>query len=208
VTPSNYNYNVFINCPFDEQYRPMLYALVFAVHDCGFIARCTLEINNAGLVRIDSIVRLINECRFGIHDISRTELDEVNQLPRFNMPFELGLFLGAMRFGSGRQAEKHTLILDREQYRYQKYISDIAGQDIKSHEDSTTLVISGVRDWLDSSPVDQGLTKPGGRRMSQRYEEFITKLPELCEVLHLDVDELTFTNFSILLEEWLSYNEW
>jgi len=32
------------------------------------------------------------------HDISRTELNE-HSLPRFNMPLELGLFLGASRFG-------------------------------------------------------------------------------------------------------------
>lgn len=123
---SRYDYNVFINCPFDAAYGPMLYALIFAVHDCGFEARCTLEIDDAGRVRIDNIFALIHECRFAIHDISRTELDEEYRLPRFNMPLELGVFLGAARFGSGGQKEKGCLILDREQYRYQKYISDIA----------------------------------------------------------------------------------
>ena len=45
------------------------------------------------------IYGLIEECRYGIHDLSRTKLDEINALPRFNMPIELGLFLGAMRYG-------------------------------------------------------------------------------------------------------------
>jgi hypothetical protein len=65
----------------------MLYAITFAVHDCGFKARCTLEIDDAGRVRMDNILGLIRDCRFGIHDISRTELDETHGLPRFNMPW-------------------------------------------------------------------------------------------------------------------------
>lgn len=130
MAATSYDYDVFINCPFDFEYRPLLYALVFAVHDCGFRARSTLEIDDAGQVRIENIYSLIRDCRFGIHDISRTEPDETHGLPRFNMPLELGVFLGAAKFGRGRQREKRCLILDRERYRYQKYISDIAGQDI------------------------------------------------------------------------------
>jgi hypothetical protein len=37
---SDYKWNVFINCPFDEQYKPLFEALVFAVFDCGFRALC------------------------------------------------------------------------------------------------------------------------------------------------------------------------
>lgn len=204
----DYDYNVFINCPFDEAYRSLLYAIVFAVHDCGFTAHCTLEIDNAGRVRIESIYNLIGGCRFGIHDISRTELDEANQLPRFNMPFELGLFLGAARFGTGDQQDKSTLILDREPYRYQKFVSDISGQDIKSHEGSTELAIRTVRDWLDNSPVEQGVIRPGGAKIYERYELFHRELPALCQELHLDPEELTFNNFTTLLVEWLRYNDW
>lgn len=54
-----------------------------------------LEINDAGDQRIDKINNIIKECKIGIHDISRTELDDHSNLPRFNMPLELGLFLGA-----------------------------------------------------------------------------------------------------------------
>lgn len=205
---SGYDHNVFINCPFDEPYRPLLYALVFAVHDCGFKARSTLEIDDAGRVRIETLYDLIRECRFGIHDISRTEPDPVNRLPRFNMPLELGLFLGATRFGSGRQRQKSSLVLDWEQYRYQKYISDISGQDIKDHQEQPPLTIKRVRDWLNNSPVDPDVTKPGARRMAQRYERFMDELPELCEELHLHPADLTFNDFTTILVEWLTYNEW
>ena len=130
---SGYNNNVFLNCPFDSAYKQLFDAMVFAVHDCGFIARCALEEGDASQVRIDKIYNIIADCRYGIHDISRTELDKNSGLPRFNMPLELGVFLGAKKFGRNEQKKKNCLILDKEQYRYQQFISDIAGQDIPAH---------------------------------------------------------------------------
>jgi len=112
-----YEDNVFINCPIDSQYRPIFYALVCAFHDCGYVARCALEVDDSGLVRIQKIEPMIADCRFGIHDISRVEADPQTRLPRFNMPLELGLFLGAKRYGNKRQKAKSCKILDNERYR-------------------------------------------------------------------------------------------
>jgi hypothetical protein len=100
--------------PFDDEYRRLFYALVFTIHECGFRARCALEAEDSGEERIRKIKRIIRECRYGIHDISRVELDALNQMPRFNMPLELGLFLGAQEYGSGEQARKRSLVLDTE----------------------------------------------------------------------------------------------
>jgi len=36
--------SVFINCPFDRQYQPLLDAIVFCVVACGSEPRCTLEL--------------------------------------------------------------------------------------------------------------------------------------------------------------------
>ena len=80
---ASYEDSVFINCPFDSQYQTIFYALVFAVHDCGYVARCALEVDDSGLVRIQKIEQMISDCRFGIHDISRVESDPQTQLPRF-----------------------------------------------------------------------------------------------------------------------------
>ena len=123
--PADYDQNVFINCPFDDGYQPLFRALIFAVFECGLRPRCAQEVYDGGEVRIEKIARIVRDCRWGIHDISRTDLNAHN-LPRFNMPLELGLFLGAQRFGIGPQARKSCLVLDRERYRYQEFISDIA----------------------------------------------------------------------------------
>jgi hypothetical protein len=60
-----------------------------------------LEAYDSGDVRIEKILDIIDQCKLGIHDISRTELNE-HSLPRFNMPLELGLFLGKRRVQKGR----------------------------------------------------------------------------------------------------------
>jgi len=87
-----FDQNVFINCPFDDAYLPIFRALVFAVFECGLIPRSAQEVYDTGVVRLEKIESLIKDCRWGIHDISRTELN-ANHLPRFNMPLELGLFV-------------------------------------------------------------------------------------------------------------------
>ena len=34
--------DVFVNCPFDADYEPLLHAVLFTVEDCGFRVRCAL----------------------------------------------------------------------------------------------------------------------------------------------------------------------
>jgi len=198
---ARYNTNVFVNCPFDPAFAPLFDAVIFAVLDCGYTPRCTLEIQDSGQSRIDKIHTLIEQSRCGIHDISRTQADAGSRLPRFNMPFELGLFLGARRFGSGNQRDKACLILDRDRYRYQKYLSDIAGQDIRAHHNRVEDAITAVRDWL--GPLTSGRPLPGGREVTRRYHVFRRALPALCRSLRLDRESLTFTDYTNLISFWL-----
>src|SRR5579862_7835388 len=103
---SEYGKRVFINCPFDAEYKPLFEAIVFAVFDCGYTPKCALEIDDASEVRIDKVFNIIADCKYGIHDISRTQATPSSGLPRFNMPLELGMFLAAKRFGVGKQRQK------------------------------------------------------------------------------------------------------
>lgn len=198
--------HVYINCPFDGEYQPLFEALVFAVHDCGFVARCALELEDGSQVRIHKIERLIADCRLGIHDISRTELDATWGLPRFNMPLELGLFLGAKRFGSGDQCRKACLILDRDRDRYQKFCSNIAGQDIKSHNGTPRDAVKVVRDWLRNAGA--GVIIPSGSVMVERHERFLRELPAICDELRLDRDDLLYRDYTTLAAEWIAGNPW
>ena len=65
--------NVFVNCPFDRQFLPLLRPLLFTITYLGLRPRIALEAMDAGQGRLDKIVRLIRESKFGIHDLSRIE---------------------------------------------------------------------------------------------------------------------------------------
>ena len=116
------------------------------------------------------------------------------------MPLELGIFLGAKRYGRREQREKICLILDRERYRYQKFISDISGQDIRAHNDDLKSVIAIVRNWLRSSRPSASM--PGGEAIGNRYGVFRAELPKMCKSLDILEDELTFSDYAWLISEW------
>lgn len=194
--------NVFINCPFDSAYWPLFEVMVFTIVACGFKPRCAREEADSGEVRIEKIARLVRESRFGIHDISRVELDGATQLPRFNMPFELGLDLGCKRFGDAGNATKQILILDSEPYRFQVFLSDIAGQDIRSHGGRPERLFREIREWL--RVVSRRATIPGDRWIRAQQVAFSASLPQLCEDMRLDHRSLGYADYLELVETWLS----
>ena len=200
--------DVFINCPFDRSYRSLLRGLVFAVHDCGFKARSALEVEDSGEVRVQKIVRIIGESPFAIHDISRVEPDPRTNLPRFNMPLELGMFLGAKAFGDSFNQLKRCIVLDQEQFRYQSFCSDIAGQDIRAHGGKVNVAIEIVRNWLSTTPPAANIVIPSGSVIAGRYKSFRTALPVGCEKLQLNPRRLTFGDDVTLVIGWLKENPW
>ncbi|MDX1921225.1 MAG: hypothetical protein SFU25_10895 [Candidatus Caenarcaniphilales bacterium] len=52
-TSKNQKLQVFINCPFDTNYKELFYALLFTILDLGFIPRCSLESEDGGEHRLD-----------------------------------------------------------------------------------------------------------------------------------------------------------
>jgi hypothetical protein len=199
-----YEQNVFINCPFDRDYTPIFEALIFTVFDCGFRPVCARERMNSAQIRIDKITDLIRDSYYSIHDLCRTETDERYSLPRFNMPLELGIALGCMKFGHGRQRDKSALILDRRRYRYHKFISDIAGQDISEHNNRPARAVEVVRNWL---RTESGLRDiPGAEYITARYRRFKRNLPAFAAVAHLNPRRLTYVDYCYTISEWLKTN--
>jgi hypothetical protein len=184
----------------------MLRAIMFAIHDCGFFARSALEVQDSSDVRFQKIVRIIRSSEYSIHDISRVQLDRTTHLPRFNMPLELGLFLGAKEFGDAEQRTKRSLVLDRTPYRYQKFCSDIAGQDIEAHANKPSKAIELVRNWLSGPANERGSRIPSGTVMASRYAQFVTELPEWCDRQKLVVRQLTYGDNYLLISDWLKSN--
>ena len=82
--------NVFINCPFDSGYIPLLRPLLFTVLFLGYNPRIASERFDSGEARITKICNLITCSRYSIHDISRIQSSKKGEYYRLNMPFELG----------------------------------------------------------------------------------------------------------------------
>jgi hypothetical protein len=195
---------VFVNVPFDARYKRLFQALVFAIHECGFRARCALEGDDGSETRLEKLYDIIRDCPLGIHDLSRTSLDRQSRLPRFNMPLELGLFMGAKRCGDATQRRKSCLILDRLPYRYQIFCSDLAGQDIRAHQNNTELTISAVRNWLQAARRKRRVTP--AQRIAQHYLNFRDDLPEMCASHGTTASELTFLDYRTFVQGWLEDN--
>lgn len=193
--------DIFVNCPFDSRYAPIFQALVFAIYACGFRPRCTKELDDDGQARIEKLFNLIKSCRYGVHDLSRTQLDKSSRLPRFNMPFELGLFLGAKRFGGPTHAQKRLLIFDTKQYRYQKFISDLAGMDIHAHRNKQEVAVSETRDWLANVSRRTLLSK---REIVRAYKEFKHDYPKLIRDLGLPKADVAYVDYERIVVGWLT----
>jgi len=191
----NYHINVFLNCPFDNEFLPLFRALTFTVQYCGFIPRCALETGGSEHIRIVKIIEIIRQCALGIHDLSRTELNQ-NQMPRFNMPLELGIFIGAGYLGKGVQTQKNYLILDSGQFRFKEYISDVSGQDIGAHSGTEEGIIKATRDWL--SHHTNGRLLEGTQYIFDHYSTFKDLLPDFCKKYKLTPKELQFNEFTSL----------
>lgn len=145
---SDFDRNVFINCPFDSDYAPILQAILFCVVYLGLVPRLATERGDGGETRLDKIRGLIEESRWSIHDLSRCQAKTAGEMYRLNMPFELGVDFGCRAyFGQGRE-KKRFLILEEQRFRYQAALSDISGSDIEAHNGDFEEAVYRVRNWL------------------------------------------------------------
>jgi hypothetical protein len=193
--------DVFINCPFTADYQNHFQATVFTVVRSGFTPRCARESDDGGEVRFEKICRIISGCPYAVHDISKTEPDADSGLPRFNMPFELGLFLGARRFGGRPHRQKKSLIFDRAPFRYQSFISDISGQDIHPHNGEVDQLIRELATWLRDQARDPKV--PGGIAVADEYSKFKVDLPSIAADMQLQLSELTFKDLVAVVARWI-----
>lgn len=161
--------SVFINCPFDPDYAPILQAISFCVVYLGLVPRMAPENADNAAARLDRIAELIPQSKYGIHDLSRCKSGAADEYVRMNMPFELGIDHACRRYGGGRLAEKVILVLEHTRYDYQKALSDISGWDIRVHDGDFEKAIFHVRSWL---VAKAGAQPVGAARIRGKYIDF------------------------------------
>jgi hypothetical protein len=198
-----YNRSVFINCPFDKTYRDKtLRAITFTVVYCGFNPCCALENISTDEARVGKIYELIKKSRFGIHDLRKTGLDK-HGLPRFNMPFELGVFIGMKESSLSQHKNKKALILVNREYEYKIFLSDLSGQDLGAHGNKVLRVIQHVRGWLIKTGVVRTYKNKrinGENIILRDFELFNADLEKHCK--DSGTHELTYEEFVDWTKIW------
>lgn len=195
--------SVFINCPFDKEFEPILQAILFCVLYLGKRPRLSTERNDSGENRLEKIRGLIENSKFSIHDLSRCQATRKGEHFRLNMPFELGIDYGCRQyFGNGREA-KLFLILEEKKYRFQAAISDISGSDIVSHGADYRKAVKAVRNWLVS---EAAVVSVGATLILSQYEDFQEwywekKLSEGAS--EEEIKEYPTTELMMAIEEWI-----
>jgi hypothetical protein len=133
--------SVFLNVPFDANYRRLFVAMVVGVTAHGAIPRCVLELPSSA-DRLKRLRRLIRVCSISFHDLSRVTSTRTTHglVPRFNMPFELGL---AMASPSAK-----CFLFEERPYRLQVSLSDVNGTDPLIHHADPLELLARIRDAL------------------------------------------------------------
>lgn len=195
--------NVFINCPFDEEYVPLLRALVFTTIYLNLEPHFSQTISSSN-IRINQIKQHIRNCKFGIHDLCRSKAMVVGELPRFNMPYELGLDIGACEYGGKLLKSKRILILETERYHYQKVLSDISGQDISAHNDEPKTLILKVRNWISTNTVSHVIETHNEVWIA--FNQFTDDLLFTLSTSHTprDIAEMTIGDYLKFAKDWIN----
>jgi hypothetical protein len=129
--------NVFLNVPFDDDYEPLYVALISALTAFGTTPRTVLEIPPQA-ARLERLRALIADCSASVHDLSRVEISGKPPVPRFNMPFELGLSVGL-------HPNSHKWFLfESVPHRVSRSLSDLGGYDEMIHHGKPEGILRAV----------------------------------------------------------------
>ncbi|MGH9607306.1 MAG: hypothetical protein ACRD3N_16590 [Terracidiphilus sp.] len=130
---------VFLNIPYDEEFRSLYIAYIVGLYQLGLVPHIASEVPG-GARRLDRILALIKSCRYSIHDLSRVEVSVApTATPRFNMPLELGMTITWAHL----KPSLHTwFVWESEPYRLQRSTSDLNGTDAYIHGGTAEGVLS------------------------------------------------------------------
>lgn len=177
---------VFINCPFDPGYQDHLWGLAFCILESRFTPQLALDVASASFGQFEKIKKQIANCRFTIHDLSRTKT------PRFNMPLELGFALG-LEFAeisgkeksgkNGKDAKKQagterlkvdgrrqTLVICEDPDNLKQVASDLKGVEVHDYN-STRALVRTVARWLRPNR-DKSILVPDPEVIAGRFDHF------------------------------------
>src|SRR3954452_22532879 len=165
--------SVFLNVPFDADYAPLFLALIAGLTALGRTPRCVLEVPSGGRNRLERIFGLLESCGASIHDLSRITLSEPQDVPRFNMPFELG-----MAYALTRKVSHDFFVLEEKPFRLQMSLSDLNGHDPHIHDSTPSGILRCLLDCLGT---------PSGAPSMSSLESLTRQLAKLASKLQREM---------------------
>lgn len=182
--------SVFLNVPFDRRYSPLFVAQISGLTALGLIPRCVLEIPSGGRNRLQRIYGLLSGCGASIHDLSRVSVSSAARVPRFNMPFELGI-----AYGLAQTTAHRFFVFEQEPYRLQVSLSDLNGHDPLIHGGTQKGVLRALLDGFSDSRA----STPSLQHLAERTRNLV-RLEKKFERDH-EVDSPFSPNLFRLLVE-------
>jgi hypothetical protein len=134
--------SVFVNVPFDPPYEPLFLSLLTGLVCLGRVPRTVLELD-ASTARLDRLIAIIDSCASSVHDLSRVQTtpSSYGRLPRFNMPFELGLACSR-----NYHSQHEFFIFEEKSHRLQISTSDLNGFDPLIHGGTIDGILDATLD--------------------------------------------------------------
>lgn len=168
------NKSVFINCPFDKSYYPLLHSMLFTIVSLGYYPRISSESSDASSIRLVKIMELVSQSRISIHDLSKIKSSSKRDYFRMNMPFEFGLDFGCKKYTNDNELKnKKFIVLGGKHYEYMKAISDISGIDIQYHNNEQEKLVSVIRNWFVTN--EDFFNLPSPNKIWMRLMDFNTE---------------------------------
>jgi len=133
---------VFLNIPYDKKFERLFLAYIAGISALGMVPRATLEITDSSR-RLERILKLARSCGYSVHDLSRVQLDRAKpRVPRFNIPFELGLCVADANRREGQK--QNWFVFEAVANRVDKSLSDLKGTDPRIHGATVRGALSGL----------------------------------------------------------------
>jgi len=159
--------SVFLNIPYDDAFERLYRGYIVGLTQLGLRINAALAVPNQA--RLDTIINLIEQSEYSIHDLSRIESSR--GVPRFNMPVELGLALYRSHSANGKH---QVFIFESRRFRAQRSTSDVNGIDPQIHRGTAKGLMAGLRNIF--RQAGDVTTVP---EMLASYRAVRRKLPDL-----------------------------
>lgn len=140
------DYQVFLNYPFDHQFKELELALHFPIIAAGLLPVCAKDLSVPDRPRLDVLVEAIRNSQYSVHEFSRSTGEGVANLARMNMPIEMGMAL--FHALESQRAQHRCAFFVPTAHDYKQFASDLAGLDPKCHDNNAEYLLAAVYEWL------------------------------------------------------------